>query len=210
MSNFEISADYGVGALEIDNCPEDPMALLRDWTNLAKAQNLKDFNAMVLSTSIDGRPNSRVVFYKSIETDGLVFFTNCESQKGRELASNPEVHLLFFWPTLEKQIRLRGMCSRVEDSLSDTYFEQRDRKSQIASLVSKQSSKLPSRKRLEQLVAEKTQKIGNTTIKRPKHWGGYRVVLREFEFWQGRPNRLNDRIKYQKNGDKWQKYLLFP
>ncbi len=207
MSYFKSVSDYKFGKLHIDECPENPMDLLNKWILQAKKDSIKDYNAMALSTCINNVPNSRMVLCKKITENSLFFFSHYLSCKGREIEKNPQVHLLFFWPGLERQIRLWGHCKKAEDEISDDYFYRRDQSNQIATIVSKQSSKLESRAYLEKLIAQKKQKKQDIT--RPKNWGGYQVKLEEFEFWQGRESRLNDRVKYEKK-EGWQKYLLFP
>ena len=205
MSYLKNASDYKLGKLNIEQCPDNPMILFKKWIYQAKKNNIKDYNAMVISTCTNNEPNSRVVLCKKITDDSLFFFSNYLSIKGKEIQKNSLVHLLFFWADLERQVRLCGHCEKVKDEISDDYFYSREKKSQIASIVSQQSSKLPSRAHLEKLV-EQRQK---NQLNRPNHWGGYQIKIKEFEFWQGRENRLNDRVKYEKK-EGWQKYLLFP
>ena len=221
MSAFEIpQGEYGVGELHLSDCPDNPMLLLKKWLKEAREKGIKDYNGMVLSTCLRDRPNSRVVLYKKIESDSLIFFSHYNSVKAMEIEANPRVHLLFFWTELERQVRMEGICNKIEAGLSDAYFSQRDKNSQIASIISRQSLTLPSRNHLDKLVEKKSEELERLKVKRPDYWGGYRVKLNAFEFWQGRKSRLNDRVRYDQmaeevsmdegDGNQWQKRLLYP
>ena len=158
---------------------------------------------MTLATST---PNARIVLMKGYGPEGITFFTNYESTKGRELAGNPQVALLFFWNDLERQIRLRGMAAKVPREETAAYFRSRPRGSQLGAAISAQSSVIRDRAELE----AKLDMFGESEIPVPENWGGYRVTISEFEFWQGRPNRLHDRLRYRLEGDRWIRERLAP
>ena len=143
MTDFEISPGYGLGKLAIEDCPQEPMVLLKKWLEEAKKEKIKDYNAMALSTCVDNSPNCRFVLCKKVEADSLIFFTNYLSPKGQELAKNPQVHIAFFWPQLERQIRLWGRCRKLAGALCDDYFYQRDKNSQIALPFPNRASPFP-------------------------------------------------------------------
>ena len=154
----------------------------------------------------DGFPHSRIVLLKDFGDDGLTFFTNYNSLKGRSIAGNPAVSLLFFWPELERQIRIAGFAEKTSPEVSDRYFYSRPLNSQVAASVSEQSTKINSRKMLEDLFETKK----NDSVSRPENWGGYIVKPVRFEFWQGRESRLHDRILFEKKGETWQITRLAP
>jgi pyridoxamine 5'-phosphate oxidase len=169
-------------------------------------------NAMNLATiSRDGRPTSRVVLLKGIENGKFVFYTNYQSAKGKELEINPACALTFFWPELERQVRIEGVASRVSEQQSLAYFQSRPRGSQIGAWSSPQSSIIDSRSILEERVAQLEKKFeGVDVLPKPNQWGGYEVDALMIEFWQGRPSRLHDRIQFNKVDGAWKIYRLAP
>jgi pyridoxamine 5'-phosphate oxidase len=165
---------------------------------------------MVATVSKENKPSSRVVYMRDISEEGLVFYTNYDSQKGNDLDSNPHISLLFFWGELERQIRIEGKVSVLDPAKSDLYFSGRPRESQIGAWSSDQSRIIDSRKILEDRYKEFTDKFENKNVDRPKHWGGYLVEPTSFEFWQGRPSRLHDRVKFLNNHSDWKIVRLAP
>jgi pyridoxamine 5'-phosphate oxidase len=187
---------------------------LKNFTALykeaVKAQ-VPDANAMVLST-VDGalRPSSRVVFYKDIIREGLVFYTNFDGEKSKDISKNPNVCLNFFWPVLQQQIRIEGIAEKVKRAESEAYFQTRARLSQLGAWASDQSQKIESLEVLEKRVKEFEVKFHNEDVPCPENWGGYRVEPLKFEFWFGRQGRLHERYVYEKNGSDWVRSLLSP
>ncbi len=164
------------------------------------------------TVSADGRPSGRIVMLKGLDAEGFVFFTNYDSRKGQAMAHNPAVSLTFFWPELERQVRVEGVVRKVAAEASDEYFRSRPRASRIGALASPQSQVIPDRQVLEEKVAALNAQYGDAAdIARPAHWGGYVVTPDAVEFWQGRPSRLHDRILYTRTASgAWQKNRLAP
>jgi len=211
LSNYRKT--YRKDTLPEENTPEDPLELFREWFRVIDAsEHVEEPNAMTLATlGPDGYPKSRIVLLKKYTPEGFIFYTNYQSEKGKAIAANPNVCLSFFWPVTEQQVIVKGTAEKVLETLSDTYFESRPEGSKLGALASEQSKVIPSRKALEEkLEALKAQYRGKT-IPRPSHWGGYLVKPVAIEFWQGRANRLHDRIRYtlQKN-TRWKKERLSP
>ena len=193
--------------------PEDPITLFRDWFLEAEAfEGAAEVNAMTLSTiGLDGFPKSRVVLLKQFTYEGFIFYTNYNSEKGKSIAENPNVCLSFFWHEQERQIIIKGKAEKVAANLSDGYFESRPVRSRLGAVVSPQSEKIPSRAYLEEKLALLEKEYEGKDVPRPEFWGGYIVKPVSVEFWQGRANRLHDRIRYtlQENID-WQTERLAP
>jgi pyridoxamine 5'-phosphate oxidase len=200
--------NYDSGALDINGVYPGAMQQFAFWFEAAGKAGIEEPNAMVLSTvSADGKPSSRVVLLKEFDATGFVFFTNYGSKKGHDLAINNNACLNFWWGKLERQIRISGTVEKISDKESDDYFYSRPVGSQAGAVISPQSSVIESRAWLEQRLIE-VQLKGE--IKRPAHWGGYKLTAIEIEFWQGRTNRLHDRLLYTKVGAEWKIERLAP
>jgi pyridoxamine 5'-phosphate oxidase len=192
---------------------DEPLRLFAAWFEEAAKSEPRDPTAMSLATvDADGRPNVRMVLMKGFDEHGFVFYTNVESQKGRELDAQHEGALLFHWKSLNRQVRLRGPVERVEDADADAYFSTRPRLAQIGAWASKQSAPLESRHAFEKAIALMTAKFALGTIPRPPNWTGYRLQPRSIEFWHDRPFRLHDRIEFRREapGRPWHKTRLYP
>ena len=204
---------YEKSELLEENCAENPIEMFRNWfVEVEKSETVAEVNAMTISTlGKDGFPKSRVVLLKQYTFEGFIFYTNYESEKGLAIAENPNVCLSFFWPAMERQIIIKGKAEKIADNLSDGYFESRPRGSQLGAIVSKQSEIIASREVLEEKLATIEAKYEGKEIERPSHWGGYIIKPQEMEFWQGRANRLHDRMRYQLQEDySWKIARLSP
>lgn len=204
--------EYKRGALDEESVTATPMAQFTIWFEEARAAGLIEANAMIVAT-VDalGAPSARTVLLKRFDEHGLVFFTNYESHKGRDLAVNPRVAALFYWGALERQVRFTGTAERLPAAESDEYFQSRPLGSQIGAVASPQSEVISSREWLaeEFAAAERAAEVAGG-VERPDHWGGYRIVPDRVEFWQGRSNRLHDRIQYRLEGGHWEIERLAP
>ncbi|WGD34661.1 pyridoxamine 5'-phosphate oxidase [Olleya sp. YS] len=211
LSNYRKS--YEKGELRLKDTPENPLELFRTWFNEVDSHFPQDeTNAMTLSTiGIDGFPKSRVVLLKKFTYEGFIFYTNYESEKGKAISQNPNVCLSFFWHGAERQIIIKGKAEKISENLSDGYFESRPRGSQLGAIVSKQSSVVDNREQLEDRLKQLEEEYKGKEIVRPSFWGGFIVRPISIEFWQGRPNRLHDRILYTLTSDyNWIKNRLYP
>jgi pyridoxamine 5'-phosphate oxidase len=204
---------YEKSALLEDSISENPMELFQKWFYEVEASGgLDEPNAMTVSTiGLDGYPKNRVVLLKKFTYEGFIFYTNYHSEKGRAIAKNPKVGLSFFWHNLERQIIIKGRAEKIAENLSDGYFESRPRGSQLGAIVSEQSETIASRGLLEKNLKTLERKMEGKELERPKHWGGYLVKPVSVEFWQGRPNRLHDRVRYTLQEDyNWKMERLQP
>ncbi len=207
-----IRTEYQMGQLNEEEVADDPIVQFRRWFDEATDRQVMEPTAMTLSTvSGAGRPSSRIVLLKQLDAAGFGFFTNYQSRKGNELRENPHAALLFFWPELQRQIRVTGVAEPMSAQLSDTYFHSRPRSSQLGAIASPQSQEIADRKVLEDQLTQLEERYGDLAIlPRPVHWGGYRLVPDSLEFWQGRGSRLHDRLLYTKQGDGWKITRLAP
>lgn len=195
------------------NCPENPIELFQKWfLNADQTDTVDESNAMTLSTiGTDGFPKSRVVLLKKFTWEGFIFYTNYSSEKGKAITNNNNVCLSFFWPSLEQQIIIKGKAEKIAENLSDGYFESRPDGSKLGAWASNQSSVVSSREELDQNLKSFENKYKNQEIPRPNHWGGFIVKPESIEFWQGRPNRMHDRIRYTLQKDfNWKMERLAP
>jgi len=208
----DLRKSYDKGSLEINAVTDHPINLFETWFKEAEQSDfIEEANAMTLSTlGKSGFPKSRVVLLKGFSEEGFVFFTNYESEKGRSMLRNPKVGITFFWPSLERQIIIKGNAEKISSARSDDYFNSRPRGSQLGALVSPQSSVIPNRQFLQDRLAALMDKYQNKPIPRPDHWGGIVVKPVQIEFWQGRPNRLHDRISCQLINKVWKSERLAP
>ena len=193
--------------------PENPLELFRAWFHeIDEHFEIDETNAMTLSTiGLDGFPKNRVVLLKRFTYEGFVFYTNYDSEKGKAIENNSNVSLSFFWHAAERQIIIKGKAEKIAENLSEGYFESRPRGSQLGAVVSDQSQPIDNRKDLEKKLEKLVKKHEGKPIPRPKNWGGYIVKPVEMEFWQGRPNRLHDRIRYKLQEDfNWKIERLQP
>lgn len=203
--------EYAKEKLDIDTVAGEPVEQFEAWFMEALAAEVLEANAMNLATvSESGRPTSRIVLLKGIEEGKFVFFTNYQSNKGRELENNPYCALTFFWAELERQVRIEGKVSRISEKRSIDYFNSRPRGAQIGAWTSPQSAPVESRSLLELRYKQLEEQFGEKPIEKPKQWGGYEVDPFLIEFWQGRPNRLHDRILYVKKDSSWEIRRLAP
>lgn len=204
---------YEKSSLEEKDLTDDPISQFKKWINEAEASGtVLEVNAMTLTTIDEtGYPRSRVVLLKEVDANGFYFYTNYQSLKGKAIAKNNKVALSFFWPGLERQVNILGNAEKVSEQESETYFHSRPRGSQLGAIASPQSSPIPNRTYLEEKLSELTKEYKEVNrIPKPKHWGGYVVKPYSVEFWQGRPNRLHDRVEYVKNENRWIKQRLAP
>jgi len=206
----DLRKNYSLGSLDVADVHPDPIQQFHTWFAQALDAKLPEPNAMTVATvDAAGRPAARILLIKGADERGFVFFTNYESRKGHELAVNPHASLLFHWIELERQVRIEGKVERTSDAESDAYFASRPLGSRIGAWASEQSAVIDSRATLEAREADIRAKFGDNPP-RPPHWGGYRLVPDTLEFWQGRPSRLHDRIRYTRAGDGWQIDRLSP
>jgi len=206
----QLRKNYTFGQLSEAEVSPNPLDLFQVWFNQAVKAECPEPNSMTLATADSaGNPSARIVLLKGADKTGFTFFTNYESQKGKELAARPHAALLFHWHELERQVRIKGLVERVSSAESDEYFHSRPAASRIGAWASPQSSEIPNREFLEEAEKRFAADFGDKPP-RPEHWGGYRLHPTEIEFWQGRPSRLHDRIHYQLAGAQWRITRLAP
>ena len=211
LSNYRKT--YNKGQLLLEEAPDNPLELFQKWFYQVDKHFPEDeTNAMTISTiGLDGFPRNRVVLLKKYTYEGFIFYTNYNSEKGKAIAKNPKVCLSFFWAAAERQVIVKGIAEKVSENVSEGYFESRPRGSQLSAWVSKQSEIVPNRAYLETQLKHVEEQFNGKEIPKPKHWGGYLVKPSSVEFWQGRPNRLHDRITYSLDETfNWNKVRLAP
>jgi pyridoxamine 5'-phosphate oxidase len=208
----DLRQEYTKASLDTADVLKDPMLQFDKWFDEALQAKVMEPNAMNLATvNAQGRPTSRIVLLKGIDNQQFIFYTNYQSLKGRELENNPACALTFFWPELERQVRIEGTAERVSSEVSQIYFQSRPRNSQIGAWASPQSSIIENRRILEERVKQMEQKFSDKDIlPKPNQWGGYAVAPFLIEFWQGRPSRLHDRLQFTKVDGAWRVFRLAP
>ena len=211
LSNYRKS--YEKSQLLESTIPDDPINLFHQWFyEIQEFGGVDEVNAMTVATiGLDGFPKSRVVLLKKFNEDGFIFYTNYNSEKGKAIIHNPNICLSFFWPSIERQVIIKGVAEKTSESVSDNYFDLRPDGSKLGAIVSAQSEVIPSREYLDEKLKKLETDYSDKPILRPMFWGGFLVRPIEIEFWQGRPNRLHDRIRYQLQNDfDWKRERLSP
>jgi len=206
-----IRQEYIKHSLNWEDAGDEPLQLFSVWLHEAIGLKVEEPTAMGLSTvSKEGRPSSRMVLLKGIEEGRLLFFSNYDSYKGRQISVNPYGSLLFFWPELERQVRIEGIIKKISTIESDKYFDSRPLESRVGAIASPQSKIIDGREELDRLILKVAGTAVNEELKRPAYWGGYALTPDSVEFWQGRPGRLHDRIRFRQNDHDWIKERLAP
>jgi pyridoxamine 5'-phosphate oxidase len=211
ISPADLRKDYHLAELHEADAAADPVEQFTRWFADAERAKIAEPNVMTLATAdAAGRPSARIVLLKAFDAAGFCFFTNRQSHKGRDMAENPRAALVFFWEALERQVRISGKVEEVSREQSIAYFHSRPVKSQVGAWVSQQSRVIATRAELDEKETELLAKFDGQPIPMPDYWGGYRVVPEEIEFWQGRPSRLHDRLRYARVGGDWKIQRLAP
>lgn len=203
--------DFSKHSLDEKDADKDPFKQFEKWYKDASDAEVAQPHALTLSTvDPSGRPSSRILYLRHFSNEGFIFYTNYHSKKGKDIEQNPFAAMNFFWSELERQVRVEGELKKISEKKSDAYFSSRPRESQLGAWVSQQSTLLKSREEMEEKFKELENKYEGKTVPRPPHWGGYILVPVLFEFWQGRPGRLHDRLRYCLDNNKWKIERLFP
>ncbi|AZC18195.1 pyridoxamine 5'-phosphate oxidase [Pseudomonas sp. CMR5c] len=213
LSLAQMRRNYTLGGLHEEQAPDDPLLLFGQWLEQARETESApvEANSMHLATvDSQGRPHGRVLLLKGVSAEGFTFFGNYQSAKGLELAANPQAAMTFFWPALERQVRIEGPVVRLADELSDAYFDSRPLASRLGAWASPQSRPLADRDELQALLAQTIRRFVEEPLHRPAHWGGYCLQPERLEFWQGRADRLHDRLDYRRQGGQWRRQRLAP
>jgi pyridoxamine 5'-phosphate oxidase len=206
-----LRAEYAREGLDEADAGSDPVALFNRWLDDAVAAAIHEPNSMALATADpSGRPSVRIVLLKGFDESGAVFYTNYDSRKGRELSVNPWASAVLLWHELQRQVQIEGRVVRVDEAQSDAYFGSRPRGAQIGAVASQQSRTIESREALDAQVADAERTFEGRDVERPEQWGGFRIALEELEFWQGRPNRVHDRLRFKRTGGAWSRERLQP
>ncbi len=206
-----LRAEYAREGLDEADAGADPVALFGRWLDEAVTAGLHEPNAMAVATAdASGRPSVRIVLLKGFDEAGAVFYTNYESRKGREVEANPWASAVLLWHQLQRQVRIEGRVTRVDPEQSDAYFGSRPRGAQVGAAASEQSRPIESREALEARVDDVAKSLEGGELEHPAHWGGYRIALDAMEFWQGRADRVHDRLRYTRSGDGWARERLQP
>ena len=205
----DLRRDYNRTVLDESVLLDNPLDLFKNWLEEAVDNELKEPNAMALSTVSQNKPKTRIVLLKQVINGNFLFFTNYNSNKGKEIEANPNVCLTFFWEELQRQVRVEGIAKKSDETISNEYFQMRSKDSQIAAWTSPQSEKI-TKEELENNLKFYQEKFKDSSVPRPDHWGAYEITPTSIEFWQGGPNRLHHRFLYEKNKNTWNKKRLGP
>jgi pyridoxamine 5'-phosphate oxidase len=205
-----IRRTYELGDLREDTVGENPIEQLQRWLQEAHNAGVLEPNAMCVATCLDVQPSARIVLLRGLDQRGLVFFTSYFSRKGQELAANPRAAAVFYWPLLERQVRIEGRVELLPEDESDAYFASRPRGNQISAWASEQSEPVESREILDQRMRDYSERFEGEDVPRPHSWGGFVIKPARFEFWQGRPNRMHDRLEFLRDAGVWNVRRLQP